>query len=643
MRRLSFLGKLSFLFLVAFLLGCGGGGGGGGVSPPASAPDPPAGLTANPGDNLVTLTWNPALGATSYNVYYSTTAGVNKTTGTKLTGTTSPRVIPALTNGTAYYFVVTAVNGNGESLESAEKSATPTPAPPPDVPTNIRATAGVNQVTVSWSSVAGATSYNIYYATTAGVTTSGTNLAGATSPWIVSGLTNGTMYYFVVTAVNANGESGVSVEVSATPAAAVTLPPLAPGGVSATPGNAQVSVGWSAVTGATSYNLYFSTSSGVTKGNGTKIAGVTSPKVVTGLSNGTTYFFVVTAVGAAGESTESAEKSATPVAPPGGFSQADITGTWDVVSIQSGGNAGWFHATGAFDASGSATSITNFLDSTGNTNPGVTLKWTIDSNGVVSQFENNVNTGFHGKMSSDKKLISWTGTQDVSTHTVQMTIARKRTGTVFGNTDVVSIQYAYHALTTGSDNNWEYGTGNTNASRQLSTTSTTLPAGYPPAVGLPLLNYDTFSVSPAGIVTLGNDITFYGLMTDDKKVIFTIRSNQLFSYYWLGVITVTGQTFTQADYAGTIPFAALRNSAPFPTWAYGVGSIDAAGNGSYLSYADSLGSPTPPAYIRLLSTTGVIADPADATFHGQLSYNKDITVQTNTTSTNNYGMTICIK
>lgn len=323
------------------------------------------------------------------------------------------------------------------------------------------------------------------------------------------------------------------------------------------------------------------------------------------------------------------------------FFQADITGTWDVVSILSGGNAGWFRATGTFDASGNATSITNFLDSSGNTNPGLaTLKWTIDSTGAVSQSENNVLTGFHGKMSSDRKLISWVGTQDVLTQTVQMTIARKRTGTVFSNADLASLPFAYHALATGSSNNWEYGTGNTNGFGGLSITSTTLPPGFP--VTLPPPNFDILTVSPVGVVTLFTDTSFYGLMTDDKKVIFTIMGAPASGDYGLMVIMATGQTFTQAEYAGTLSFAAVRNS-PSPTWAYGVGSIDAAGNGTYLSYADSLGGPpTPSTYTRLLSATGAIADPADATFHGQMSYNKDVTVRTNTRS-GSYGMNISFR
>ncbi len=75
-----------------------------------------------------------------------------------------------------------------------------------------------SSVTLNWTASSGATSYNIYYATTPGVTTAtGTKITGAASGSSVTGLTIGTPYYFVVTAVDATGESTVSSEVSATP------------------------------------------------------------------------------------------------------------------------------------------------------------------------------------------------------------------------------------------------------------------------------------------------------------------------------------------------------------------------------------------------------------------------------------------
>src|SRR5262245_12347223 len=119
--------------IVFSLTGCGGGGGSRGpVDPPATAPSAPTGLAATAGNAQVSLSWTASAGATTYKVKRSTTAGgpyaeiQAGVTATRFTNT-------GLTNGTAYFYVVTAVNNVGESGNSNQASATPTPpnqAPP---------------------------------------------------------------------------------------------------------------------------------------------------------------------------------------------------------------------------------------------------------------------------------------------------------------------------------------------------------------------------------------------------------------------------------------------------------------------------------------------------------------------------------
>ncbi|WP_157265103.1 hypothetical protein [Paenibacillus oryzisoli] len=92
---------------------------------PVTLPSIPTNLTATYGNATVPLSWSAATDATSYNVKRATTAGGPYTTiATGLTGTTY--VDNAVTNGTTYYYVVTALNAGSESANSNEASATPT-------------------------------------------------------------------------------------------------------------------------------------------------------------------------------------------------------------------------------------------------------------------------------------------------------------------------------------------------------------------------------------------------------------------------------------------------------------------------------------------------------------------------------------
>jgi hypothetical protein len=87
-------------------------------------------------------------------------------------------------------------------------------------PNGVRAESGpdTGQVTISWNAVTGATTYNIYWSDTPGVTIANNKIPGVFSPSVQTMTLrhNPNPYYFVVTAVNSGGESGLSTEVSAT-------------------------------------------------------------------------------------------------------------------------------------------------------------------------------------------------------------------------------------------------------------------------------------------------------------------------------------------------------------------------------------------------------------------------------------------
>jgi hypothetical protein len=115
-------GFAAVVMVLAGLAACGGGGGDTPVTPTSA----PKGVEAAGGDGQVTLSWTASTGATSYNAYWSATSGVTKTSGTQIPGVASPYAHLNRTNGTTYFYVVTAVNSAGESAASAQASATPT-------------------------------------------------------------------------------------------------------------------------------------------------------------------------------------------------------------------------------------------------------------------------------------------------------------------------------------------------------------------------------------------------------------------------------------------------------------------------------------------------------------------------------------
>jgi regulation of enolase protein 1 (concanavalin A-like superfamily) len=427
------------------------------VAAPVTIPSAPT-LAAAAATGAVSLSWSPVAGATTYNLYRSTTPGGEGSTPylTALTGSSYSDT--AVTAGTAYYYKLTAVNSAGESGPSGEKSATPAAAIPPgplsdaDIGSPGLAGSGAfNSGTGVWTLTGSGgdiwNSFDQFNFASTSVSGDSTVIAEVTSlsntdPWAKAGLmfrdgtdpgagnvalvatpgngvsfqwrataggssnytnissvpiptasapvwlklvragnvftasysTNGTTYTVVgtqtialstsllgglVVASHNNGLlatatfANVAVPVVAGPVLIPAAPTLA-----ATAATGAVSLSWSPVAGATTYNLYRSTIPGG-EGSTPYLTGLTGIAYSdTAVTASIAYYYKLTAVNSAGESAPSAEVSATPTASSSIASLSDA----DIGSPNLAGSGAFNSGTGVWTITGSGNDIWNGFD-----------------------------------------------------------------------------------------------------------------------------------------------------------------------------------------------------------------------------------------------------------------------------------------
>jgi fibronectin type 3 domain-containing protein len=276
---------------------------GGSCDVPTSAP---TNVVVTSGDQQLGLFWTAVPGASQYRVSRGTSATgifaqVASTAGTSY-------LDKPLTNGATYYYVVAASDGSCWSVDSAVASGTPSAtlstsecaqAPP----THVQAFAsGSVQATLTWTAPTPAPpGYGISRSRVSG--------SGYESVAIVAGtvttytdtdpsLVKDTQYYYRVSAEGSCPAQ--SSEVSVTTAC---LPPAAPAAPTVSNSNGTITAAWLSVSGATAYSICRDTNpSGtfaeVVSSNQTASSYVDA---ASGLSNGQTYYYKVSASNAAGQ------------------------------------------------------------------------------------------------------------------------------------------------------------------------------------------------------------------------------------------------------------------------------------------------------------------------------------------------------
>jgi len=288
----------------------------GSYTPVAGYPDAPTNVVAVGLDASAQVSWTVPSGngnaITAYSISSSPDGGFQSCPA-------SPCTLLHLANGTSYTFTVTANNSMGSGPPSAPSNAV-APANTngfPDAPTNVIAVGlPSGSASVSWTAPndngSPITGYTMTWTSFSSPSTGTQSCAG--SPCTVTGLTNGTFYSFTVTATNSKGTGLASIASSAAPGSV----PGIPTNVSATAGNAQATLTWTAPTSdGGPINGYWVTWSD----NNQYCSG--SPCTVTGLTNWTSYTFTVHAANSVGQGPESASSNpVTPASVPGALTHA---------------------------------------------------------------------------------------------------------------------------------------------------------------------------------------------------------------------------------------------------------------------------------------------------------------------------------
>lgn len=325
---------------------------------PFTLPGAPTIFSVVAGNSQVTVYFSSPSndGGSPITGYVATCGAANATSPySPYPATPNPLVVTGLANGVAVTCAVRALNAAGTGLASAASSPV-TPSTVPGAPTNVVATAGNTQLSLTFAAPTsnGGSAITGYVATCGAATGS-----GVSAPIIVGSLINGSAVTCTVRAINGNGAGPPSLASNLVTPATV---PAAPAISAVTAGNARVTVAFTAPAnnGGIAITGYAASCGTVT------VNGSASPITVVGLVNGTSVTCTVRASNGIGSSAPSAPSIAvTPSTLPGAptigvavAGNARVTVAF-IPPVSNGGDAitSYFAICGTSSATGNASPI----------------------------------------------------------------------------------------------------------------------------------------------------------------------------------------------------------------------------------------------------------------------------------------------
>jgi hypothetical protein len=193
---------------------------------PAAVPGTPTNVQATASNASASISWTaPSTGGTPTSYVITPYVGTTAETPTTITGNPpqTSATVEGLTPGTQYTFTVTAVGANGSGAPSAASNVvTPTQAVPPTAPTSVTGSPASGEVLVSWTvpSFDGGSPITGYTVTPYlnGTAQAPVQASASGTSALVTGLTPGTSYTFVVSATNAVGSTSSAPSAAVAPA-----------------------------------------------------------------------------------------------------------------------------------------------------------------------------------------------------------------------------------------------------------------------------------------------------------------------------------------------------------------------------------------------------------------------------------------
>jgi hypothetical protein len=455
-------------------------------------------------------------------------------------------------------------------------------------------------------------------------------------------------------------------------------------------GNSEVALSWDSAENAVVYKVYWSTSPTLDRTNSSSMETTNTSAIITGLTNGVTYYFAVAGTAAYTETALSEIVHSMPEV--SNLGTVDLEGTWNFNILVSGDDAGWMRGQVTI-TSGGAVSFGTFVDNTGNSEPPNDLfaTWTVHPDGSVSQTGSA--TTFVGALSKNtsKDILVGTATRGASS---LIAIFQKVTGASFSDNDIKAYggsnprYFAYNQISSGDVEEWEFGVAKIGGTAPYpieymafdssARGTSTLPTTTVSDVAKPYLltgnngkKSSVISISLTGTVTesayTGGSPSpyplaggfFAGIMSADKTLIVGTFTDSRYNKYILRIYQIINPNASDYSTDQATPLSydfwkpyhlqkifsgatASSSCGAFTVNGTTSGTISYTdGGGNPLGYTDGFAFTTIP---TISSTLGaILTNPADLSFYGKVSRNSYLTVFTKTESDGRRSLTLGIQ